>query len=126
MAELTSDTPKKIQNSKFKIQNWSFWLLPALPLTLLALRFGMRLLGVRPDIPFPGFVYSITAPIVTPFYSFFPASERFDYYATEWAALLAAGCILTTVLLLYVAALLIYTLIKSNKKQPRPTSDPQT
>ena len=117
MEETTSNKfSQTIQNSKFKIQNWPallFWLVTALAVTLLALRFGLRLLGVRPDIPFPGFVYSVTAPVVTPFYRLFPVSERFDYYAVEWAALVAAGCVLMAALILYVAVLLLQSLVVS-------------
>lgn len=124
MIDVMSNMPQKIQNSKFKILNW-FWLLPAIPVTLLALRFGMRLLGVRPDIPFPGFVYAMTAPIVEPFYRFSPVSERFDYYAVEWAGLLAVGCILAAALAVYVAGLLLDSFITGRGEEPS-TSDLQT
>jgi hypothetical protein len=103
-----------------------FWSVTALTVTLLALRFGMRLLGVRPDIPFPGFVYAITAPLVQPFYRFFPVSERFDYYAAEWASLLGAGCVLATALLLYVTVLLIYSLFAGSARTKRVIDDPRT
>jgi hypothetical protein len=129
MVDVMSNTPQKIQNSKFKIQNWIprlFWLIPALAVTLLALRFGLRLLGVRPDIPFPGFVYSLTAPIVDPFYRFFPVSDRFDYYAVEWASLLAAGCVLAAALAIYVAGLLLSTLLSRSAKSKRASGGPQT
>jgi uncharacterized protein YggT (Ycf19 family) len=129
MIDVMSNTPQKIQNSKFKIQNWTirlFWLIPALAVTLLALRFGLRLLGVRPDIPFPGFVYSLTAPIVEPFYRFFPVSARFDYYAVEWASLLAAVCVLAAALVIYVAGLLLRNLLSRSVKSKRVSGDPQT
>ncbi|HKP54064.1 MAG TPA: hypothetical protein VJ183_15615 [Chloroflexia bacterium] len=129
MVDAIGNTPRKTQNSKFKIQNWIvrlFWLVPALAVTLLALRFGMRLLGVRPDIPFPGFVYSLTAPLVEPFYRFFPVSDRFDYYAIEWAALLAAGCVLAAALVIYVAGLLLGTFLSRSMKDERASGGPQT
>jgi hypothetical protein len=102
------------------------WSVTALVVTLLALRFGMRLLGIRPDIPFPGFVYSLTASIVQPFYRFFPVSDRFDYYAAEWAALLAAGCVLAGALLLYVTALLLFSLMTGSARNKRANDDPRT
>ena len=83
------------------------WLVVAVLVTLLALRFGMRAVGVRDDIPFPGFVYSLTAPLVAPFYRFFPASERFDAPAVEAAALVAAGTALALGLGVYVVGLLL-------------------
>lgn len=85
------------------------WLVAALPITLLALRFGMRLLGVRYDTPLPGAVYTITDPLVRPFYRWFPAPERFDYYAVEWASLVAAGVVIGVALLLYTVGLLLLT-----------------
>jgi hypothetical protein len=108
--------PQTTQNSKLITHNWLgrlFWLVTGLGVTLLALRFGLRLVGVRPDIPFPGFVYSVTAPVVTPFYTLFPVSERFDYYAVEWAALVAAGCVLAAALVIYAAALLVHRRVVS-------------
>ena len=91
------------------------WGIAALLVTALAFRFGLRLIGVRPDIPFPGLIYSLTAPLVAPFYSFSPVSERFDYYATEWAAPLAAGSVLAAALAIHVAGLLLYTLLSRRR-----------
>ena len=70
-------------------------------------------------------VVNVTAPVVEPFYRFFPVSERFDYYAVEWAALLAAGGILAAALAIYVAGLLLYTLFTGGAKEERATGDPQ-
>jgi hypothetical protein len=83
------------------------WPLTGALVGLLALRFGMRLAGVRDDIPLPGFVYSLTAPLVQPFYRYFPVSERFDHYAVEVASLAAAGCVIGILLLVYGAGLLL-------------------
>lgn len=83
------------------------WMVTALMVTALAMRFGMRAAGVRDDIPFPGLVYSLTAPLVQPFYRYFPASERFDLYAIEIASLVAAGSVLAIALGLYVLGLLV-------------------
>ncbi len=49
--------------------------------TALSLRFGMRAVGVRNDIPLPGRIYTLTAPMVEPLYGIFPVSDRFDYPA---------------------------------------------
>ncbi len=83
------------------------WVAVGLPVTLLALRFGLRLAGVRGDIALPGAMYALTAPFVEPFYRFFPAAERFDYPAVEVAALAAAGIVLALGLMLYVVGLLV-------------------
>src|SRR5437867_5826922 len=84
----------------------ALWLVSALVVTALGLRFAMRALGVRDDIPFPGLVYSLTAPLVQPFYRYFPAPERFDYHVVEGASLVAAGVALVLALIIYVAGLL--------------------
>jgi hypothetical protein len=89
-----------------------FWLAAAVPVTLLALRFGMRLLGVRYDTPLPGAVYTLTDPIVRPFYRWFPAPERFDYYAVEWASVAAAGVVTAAALAVYVIGLLVATQVR--------------
>src|SRR4051812_20384724 len=72
----------------------------------LSLRFAMRALGVRDDIPFPGLIYSLTAPLVRPFYRWFPAEARFDVSALEVASLVAAGVAVAAALVIYVAGLL--------------------
>ena len=86
----------------------ALWLVTAAIVSLLALRFGMRAVGVRDDVPFPGFIYALTAPLVEPFYRFFPVSERFDYYAIEVASLVAASCVGAATLGVYVLALLLF------------------
>src|SRR5438874_10970411 len=88
-----------------RITPLALWLVSALLVTALGLRFAMRALGVRDDIPFPGLVYSLTAPLVQPFYRYFPAPERFDYHTTEAASLLAAGIALALTLTIYVVGL---------------------
>jgi hypothetical protein len=85
---------------------------------LLALRFGMRLLGVRYDVPLPAAVYTFTNPIVQPFYRWFPAPERFDHYAVEWASLAAAGVVVAVALLVYVIGLLAVTQFGRNQPPP--------
>ncbi|MFL5733089.1 MAG: hypothetical protein ACJ78Q_07780 [Chloroflexia bacterium] len=83
------------------------WLLTGLAVTAFALRFAMRALGVRDDIPFPGLVYSVTAPVVEFFYRFFPLDARFDHPAIEVASLAAAGAVLAVALAIYVVGLLL-------------------
>lgn len=79
----------------------------AVAVAMLVLRFAMRALGVRDDIPFPGLVYSLTAPLVHPFYRYFVASDRFDHNAVEVASLVAAGSVLAIFLLVYASGLLL-------------------
>lgn len=95
----------KPYNSKL-ITNVLWWSVGLL-LTALALRFGMRAVGVRGDTPLPGLVYALTTPLVEPFSSFAPIPERFDYAAFEAASLLAVGAVLGTALGLYVVGLLL-------------------
>ncbi len=84
------------------------WLATAVLVTALALRFAMRAVGVRDDIPIPGVVYSLTAPLVEPFYRFFPLGDaRFDYRVFDVAAIAAAGVVITIALLVYVVGLLV-------------------
>ncbi len=73
-----------------------------LPVVGLLLRFGMRALGVRTELPLPGFVYSVTAPLVEPFYRFFPANPRFDTSALEAASLIAACALFLVAVMVYV------------------------
>lgn len=82
------------------------WLITGLLVTGLAMRFGMRAVGVRGDVPFPGLVYSLTAPLVEPFYRYYPASERFDFKEVEVASLVAAGVVIAVAMGLYIAWLL--------------------
>ncbi len=83
------------------------WLPVAVIVTMLCLRFGMRAVGVRDDIPFPSLVYAVTSPLVTPFYRFFPSDARLDYPVVEVASLVAAGAVLAVALAVYVVGLLI-------------------
>lgn len=83
------------------------WYVTAALETALAMRFVMRALGVREDIPFPHLIYAVTTPLVQPFYSFFPVSDRFDYHAVEVASLAAAGVVLAVAIGLYVLGLLV-------------------
>jgi len=83
------------------------WLATAAVVAALALRFAMRAIGVRDDLPFPTLLYSLTAPLVEPFYRYFPAPERFDFRAVEVASLTAAGVVIALALGVYVLALLV-------------------
>lgn len=84
------------------------WLLVGVPAVALMLRFGMRAVGVRSDVPLPSFVYGMTAWVVTPFYRYFPADARFDRSSLEVAALAAAGAIFLATVGLYVLFVLIF------------------
>jgi hypothetical protein len=90
------------------------WTGAALIVSLLLLRFGMRALGVRPDIVIPGFVYGLTDPLVLPFYRFFPLpapyGARFDTPVIETASLGAAGVVCAAALAIYLVGLLIIRL----------------
>src|SRR5690348_16842239 len=84
------------------------WLLVGVPAVTLMLRFGMRAVGVRSDVPLPSFVYWVTTWLVTPFYRFFPADARFDRSALEVAALAAAGSLFLAAVVIYVLFVLIF------------------
>jgi hypothetical protein len=74
---------------------------------MLVLRFGMRAVGVRPDVPLPSFVYGVTSDFVAPFYRYFPADARFDRSSLEVAALAAAGAIFLAAVGAYLIGLLL-------------------
>ena len=89
------------------------WLTTAAVVAALALRFAMRAIGVRDDLPFPTLLYSRTAPLVEPFYRYFPAPERFDFRAVEVATLTAAGVVIALALGVYTFGLLIIAGLRS-------------
>jgi len=74
----------------------------------LGLRFAMRAVGVRGDVPLPALIYSLTAPLVDPLYRYFPTSERFDFKAVEVASLAAAGVIFAVAAGIYLLALFVF------------------
>ena len=84
------------------------WALVGVPVVALLLRFGMRAVGVRPDVTLPSFVYGVTTWLVTPFYRYFPVDARFDRSALEGAALAAAGAIFLAAVGIYVLFVLIF------------------
>jgi multisubunit Na+/H+ antiporter MnhB subunit len=73
----------------------------------------MRALGVRPDVAFPGLVYSLTTPLVQPFYRYFPLpapyGARFDIAVVETASLAAVGAVFLVVLAIYVLGLMLFS-----------------
>jgi hypothetical protein len=83
------------------------WLATAALVAAVGLRFAMRAIGVRDELPFPTLLYSLTAPLVEPFYRYFPAPERFDLRAVEVASLAAAGVVVALALGFYALALLV-------------------
>jgi hypothetical protein len=94
------------------------WVVTGTLVTLLALRFAMRLLAVRGDVPLPGAVYAVTSPLVTPFYGAFPVSNRFDYTAVEVASLAAAGVVIGAAVVVYAVGLVVLTIVVSFRKTP--------
>ncbi|HEX9988820.1 MAG TPA: hypothetical protein VGE45_10145 [Chloroflexia bacterium] len=93
------------------LASWLLWVVAGLAATLFCLRFGMRALGVRPDIPLPGLLYALTAPFVQPFYRLFPITDRYDRYdlpVVEVASLAASGSVLGVALLVYVVGLMLF------------------
>ncbi|HEX8230384.1 MAG TPA: hypothetical protein VF826_13880 [Chloroflexia bacterium] len=93
------------------------WVVTGLLVTLLGLRFAMRLLAVRGDVPMPGAVYAITTPLVTPFHRAFPASNRFDYSAVEVASLAAAGVVIGAALVVYAVGLVVSDFLKRRRAE---------
>ena len=86
---------------------WLLWVGVAVVAGLFLLRFGMRALGVLPDLPVPGAVYAVTAPWVERLYGILPpASLRFDEQVIEVASLAVAGGVVALGLAAYVLALL--------------------
>ena len=104
---------KTVGRNRDLLQTWLpvnlpllLWTMTGITVTALSLRFGMRAVGVRDDIPLPGRIYTLTAPMVEPFYNILPASDRFDYPAVEAASLAAAGVIIALALGIYILSLL--------------------
>jgi uncharacterized protein YggT (Ycf19 family) len=91
-----------------RIASAILWLTTATVMVTLGLRFAMRAIGVRGDVPFPALIYSLTAPVVEPFYGYFPTSERFDFKAVEVASLAAAGVVFAAAGVIYLLALLVF------------------
>lgn len=58
-------------------------------LTLLAMRFIFSLLGANKDSAIGNFVYSVTEPLVAPFFSLFNYSTEFGISAFEFQTLVA-------------------------------------
>ena len=91
------------------------WLIVGLPVVALLLRFAMRAVGVRPDVPFPGFIYSVTAPLVEPFYRFAANNPRFDTTVIEPASLLAVGAVLVIAVFIYLIAFVLLTFLRDSR-----------
>ena len=96
------------------------WIVTGTIVTLLGLRFGMRLIGVRGDVPVPGAVYAITLPIVERFYVAFPASDRFDYPTVEVASLVAAGVVVGVAAVVYAVGLVVSAFLARGKEDELP------
>jgi len=86
---------------------WLLWMGVAVVAGLFLLRFGMRALGVLPDLPVPGLVYTVTSPAVERLYGVLPpTSQRFDQAVIEVASLAVAGGVVALGLVAYVLSLL--------------------
>jgi hypothetical protein len=86
---------------------WLLWVAVAVAAGLFLLRFGMRAVGVLPDLPVPGMIYTVSSPAVERLYEVLPPpSYRFDQAAIEVASLAAAGAVVALGLAAYVLALL--------------------
>jgi hypothetical protein len=96
------------------------WVVTGTVVTLLGLRFGMRLIGVRGDVPLPGAIYAITLPLVERFYAAFPVSDRFDYPAVEVASLVAAGVVVGAAVVVYAVGLLVSAFLERGKEDELP------
>jgi hypothetical protein len=94
-----------------RLSSFILWSGAALIVSLLLLRFGMRALGVRPDVAFPGLVYGLTDPLVQPFYRFFPLpapyGARFDTPIVEIASLGATAVACAAALAIYLVGLIL-------------------
>jgi hypothetical protein len=95
------------------------WTVVGVPVVALLLRFGMRALGVRENVPFPGFIYWATDRIVSPFYHYFPADARVDRGSIEVATLAAAGAIFLVAIAAYLIGLWLTSALRGQ-------TDPQT
>lgn len=93
------------------------WAVTGAIITLLGLRFAMRFVGVRGDVPVPGVVYSITSPLVGPLYGAFPASNRYDYPAVEMASLAAAGIVIGVAVVIYAIGLVASAVLERRRTE---------
>lgn len=64
------------------------WLILALIEGLLAIRFGLRLLGANPSAGFAQFIYGLSGPFMAPFVGLF-GTPKFDASVFEFTALVA-------------------------------------
>lgn len=95
----TINDPAGEREHKTNVAQRVAWFIAGILLTLLALRFLFALLGANPDNWLASFVYAVTYPFVTPFfslfnYNFIDGAGRFEAYtlvAMLFYALLAWG-----------------------------------
>lgn len=64
------------------------WYILGILQTLLIVRFLLRLFGANPVADFTNFIYTLSAPFVSPFINVFPATV-IDEGAVEWGTILA-------------------------------------
>lgn len=84
-------TTRQVSNPALEADRGKFliarivWFIAGVILVLLALRFLFALLGANPASAFANFIYSVTAPLVAPFfgifgYNFTAGQSRFEFY----------------------------------------------
>ncbi len=65
------------------------WYILGLLESLLAIRFGLKLLGANAGAGFTSFIYNVTYPFAAPFLGVFRASRIVEGSIFEWTTLLA-------------------------------------
>lgn len=67
------------------------WFVDSVVVLLLIIRFLFRLLGANPSNGIADFVYSVTHPLVAPFFGLFSYSESLGHGRFEYETLVATG-----------------------------------
>jgi membrane-bound metal-dependent hydrolase YbcI (DUF457 family) len=83
------------------------------------LRFILKLFGASTSAPFVDWVYSTSAPLLTPFEGMFPTPEVANGFVIEFSALFA---LIIYMLLAYLIQVTVEELSSSVKPRPRESS----
>jgi uncharacterized protein YggT (Ycf19 family) len=97
--EYIDDTPAVAPAGPLTLLARIIWLITAIVLTILALRFAFVLFGANPDNSIANFVYNVSGPLVAPFFNLFnynavngiPRFELFTLVAMAVYALVGWG-----------------------------------
>jgi YggT family protein len=100
MAEVYREVPTEstaaapvVENSnrehRINVAERVIYLIGGVLITLLGLRFLLRLLAANPDNGFADFVYTVTHPFVAPFFGLFNYREQFGASRFEFETLIA-------------------------------------